>query len=254
MEGVNQRQKKIIEMVDEKDFVSVKELGEIFDVSLVTIRKDLSFLEEKRFLYRVHGGASKLQRYVFERSVIEKEQERIEEKKKIAKAALSLVKENDILVLASGTSVYYLAKELVRLRQLTVCTPSLRASLALAENQLINIIQLGGELRKSSRSVIGSMAESSILQFSSHLLFLGVDGIDVNFGISTSNAAEARLNQMMIQQAEKVVVLADSTKINKRGFGKIADIDAVDILITNAPVDPTFLKSVTDLGVEVITV
>lgn len=252
MEGINQRQKKIIELVNEKDFVLVKDLADSFNVSLVTIRKDLTFLEEKKHLYRIHGGASKRERYVFEKPVVEKELIQTQEKKEIAKKAASLVKENDFVLLASGTSIYYLAQELKAFNKLTVCTPSLGVSMALSDNQMINVIQLGGELRKSSRSVVGSTTEEYTKQFSSHLLFLGVDGIDLNFGISTSNAAEARLNQVMIEQSDKVVVLADSTKINKRGFGKITGIENIDILITNQPVDEVFLKEVEDLGIEVI--
>ncbi|MXV37375.1 DeoR family transcriptional regulator [Flavobacteriaceae bacterium Ap0902] len=254
MERINQRQTKIIEFLEDKEFVSVKDLAEALDVSMVTIRKDLSILERNGYLYRTHGGASKKDRYAFERPVNEKQTIQVEEKAQIAKKAATFVSENDFLVLGSGTTVNYLAKELLKMNRLTVCTPSLNVSMTLAENLLINIIQIGGELRKSSHSVIGSIAENGIRQFSSHLLFLGVDGIDLKFGISTSNAAEAKLNQVMIEQSDKVVVLADSTKINKKGFGKIADIDCVDILITTKSADAQYLKALEENGIEVYVV
>lgn len=252
MDILNQRQTEIIDFLKEKEFVSVKELADALEVSLVTVRKDLTLLERNGFLYRTHGGASKKDRYVFEKPILEKEFLQVGEKTKIAQRAAKLVSENDFIVLASGTTIYYLAKELLKIKQFTVCTPSLGVSLLLADNPLINIIQIGGELRKSSRSVVGSIAENDMKQYSSHILFLGIDGIDLNFGISTSNAAEAQLNRTMINQADKVVVLADHTKINKKGFGKIADLSEVDLLITNEPVDRNFIKSIKEKGVEVI--
>lgn len=254
MDGLNPRQQDIFDLVQSQDFVSVKELGEKLNVSLVTIRKDLTLMENMKLLYRTHGGASKRERYVFEKPVMEKTKIRVEAKTKIAQAAATLVKEDDFLVLASGTSIHYLATELKKFNHLTVATPSLYVSHELAFNPLIDIIQIGGELRKSSRSVIGSMAEKSVEQFSSHLLFLGVDGIDLDFGISTSNSAEAQLNRVMIQQSNKVVVLADASKINKKGFGKITDISDIDILITDQEIEEKFRKGLEEHGIEVMIV
>ncbi|MGI9525879.1 MAG: DeoR/GlpR family DNA-binding transcription regulator [Weeksellaceae bacterium] len=254
MEKLNLRHTEIIEILEENEFISVKELADKLDVSLVTVRKDLTLLEKKGYVFRTHGGVSKRNLYAYEKPILEKQTLQVDEKIKIAKKATSLISENDFLVLASGTTVYYLAQELLSFNQLTVCTPSLSVSILLGENPLMNIIQIGGELRKSSRSVIGSIAENAIKQYSAHLLFLGVDGIDLNFGISTSNAAEAQLNKTMLSQADKVVVLADATKINKKGFGKIADIEEIDILITNKPIDHAFLHAIQERGVEVLLV
>ena len=114
------------------------------------------------------------------------------------------------------------------------------------------MIQLGGNLRKSSVSVIGSLAESELKKFSCNKLFLGIDGIDLDFGLSTSNSTEAHLNKVMIEQSEKVIVLADSTKINKRGFGQICSLDKVDVLITDNDISEKDLSTLEDCGIEVI--
>jgi len=97
----------------------------------------------------------------------------------------------------------------------------------IARNKNIDIIQLGGFVRNSSVSVVGNYAEKMLENFSCSKLFMGVDGIDLDYGLTTTNMMEANLNQVMIQAAQKVYVLADSSKFGRRGFGKICDLDAV---------------------------
>ena len=252
MKGLNPRHDKILDLVYSEDYISVNRLGELMDVSLVTIRKDLSFLEEKGYLYRTHGGASRVERFAFEKSVSEKEQIRIDAKKKIANAAFKIIMSNDFITMASGTTVLFLAREITDEHKLTVLTSSLGVSKELSGLSKVDVIQLGGVLRKSSVSVIGAVAEKMVQQFSSNVLFLGVDGIDLTFGISTSNMEEAELNRLMIQQSDKVVVLADSSKMAKKGFGKIANIEEVDIIITDDEIPEVFKRQLEEKGLEVI--
>jgi len=148
--------------------------------------------------------------------------------------------------------MHYLARMLMNFGPLTVLTSSLRVAIELCNNPNINVIQLGGEVRKSSTSIVGSISEGILKQFSCNKLFLGVDGIDLEFGISTSNAAEAHLNQVMIECADKTVVLADSSKLNKKGFGKIASLDEVDYLITDNGIGEEDRSTLEERGVTVI--
>jgi DeoR family transcriptional regulator of aga operon len=99
---------------------------------------------------------------------------------------------------------------------------------------------------------VGSISEGILKQFSCNKLFLGVDGIDLEFGISTSNAAEAHLNQIMIECADQTVILADSSKLNKKGFGKIALLDKVDYLITDVGISNEDKEGLEEVGVNVI--
>lgn len=154
--------------------------------------------------------------------------------------------------MASGTTVHYLAQALQSFDYLTVLTPSLRVAIDLCGNKNIHTIHLGGEVRKSSTSTIGIIAEETLKKFSVNKLFLGIDGIDINFGISTSNASEAHLNELMIKQANKVIVLADSSKMQKKGFGKICELSEIDVLITDSSVDENFIMQLEEAGVEVI--
>ncbi|MGL6129713.1 transcriptional regulator [Chryseobacterium artocarpi] len=252
MEKLIPRHDEILKELDEKGHILVQDLCEKLNVSSVTIRKDLNYLESLGLLFRNHGGASKQVRYAYEKNVVEKESINVEAKQAIAKAALPLIQENDSIILASGTTMHYLARMLMGFGPLTVLTSSLRVAIELCNNPNINVIQLGGEVRKSSTSIVGSISEGILKQFSCNKLFLGVDGIDLEFGISTSNAAEAHLNQVMMECADQTVVLADSSKLNKKGFGKIASLDRVDYLITDNGISLEDQIGLEEVGVNVI--
>ncbi len=252
MDGINERQMQILTELNEAGFVRVQNLCDKFDVSSVTIRKDLSFLEHKGLLYRTHGGASKQSLYAFERNIGEKESIQVDQKKKIAEKSLTLINNRDYIILGSGTTVLYLAKLLGDFDKLTVVTSSLFVSVELCNYENIKTLQLGGNVRKSSNSVIGSIAEQTLKDYSCNKVFLGVDGIDLEFGLTTSSALEAQLNKAMIKASEKVIVLADSSKIGKRSFGKIVDIQDMDVLITDSEIAKKDKIALEHLGIEVI--
>ena len=249
---VNERQQQILDLFDTEEFIRVNEISDALKVSAVTIRKDLSFLESKSLLYRTHGGARKQARFAFEKNISEKEEVQVEQKIAIAKKAATLIQDHDFVILASGTTLHHLARNLLDFSKLTVLTSSLKVGLELCDNEKIDIIQLGGDVRKSSGSVVGPFSETILKQFSCNKLFLGVDGIDFDFGLSTSNAMEAHLNLLMINSADKVYILADSTKINKRGFGKICEIHKMDALITDSGISAKDFATLSDMGIEVI--
>ncbi|MDO5608689.1 MAG: DeoR/GlpR family DNA-binding transcription regulator [Capnocytophaga sp.] len=254
MKILNERQTKIVEYLEKSKYAAVNELSEALGVSLVTIRKDLTMLEKEGYLHRTHGGASKQSRYAFEQNVYEKETVQVEEKMRIAAKALEFVQENDFIILSSGTTIHVLARMLSPFEQLTVLTPSLRVALDLCKHKTVNTIHLGGEVRKSSTSTIGALAEEVLRNFSCNTLFLSVEGIDLDFGISTTSAGEAHLNRKMMERADQTIVLADSSKIHKKGFGFICNVDAIDKLITDAAVEHEIVEKLEEKGVEVIIV
>lgn len=249
---INRRQEEILNELNEKGYVNVVDLCETHNVSTVTIRKDLNFLENEKLLHRTHGGASKQPIYAFDRDVNVKEELQVKQKKQIAKEALKYINNNDYIILGSGSTIHYLARIITSFQKLTVLTPSLMASLELCKDKNINTIQLGGDIRNSATSVVGPIAEATLSQFSCNKLFLGTDGLHLDFGLSTSNAMEAHLNQTMINVAEKVIVLADSTKMNIRGFGKICSLDKIDVLITDEGIDNETKVKLEEMGIDVV--
>lgn len=252
MKVLNERQSKILESLETKKYISVNELSEKLKVSVVTIRKDLTLLEQEGYLHRTHGGASKQMRYVFDQTVTEKETQNVEEKTRIITKALDFIKENEFIILSSGTTVNLLAQKLYGFRNLTVLTPSLRVALEVCKNPNVNTIHLGGEIRKNSTSTIGVLAEETLSNFSCTTLFLGIEGIDLDYGLSSTNVGEVHLNKKMMERVDKTIVLADSSKIHKRGFGFICYVEKIDMLITDSNVDPEFVEELEKRGVEVV--
>lgn len=249
-----QRHQYIIDQLQHAGSVSVLELCGELGVSSVTIRKDLKLLEDRNMLFRIHGGATLTNPYTADRTVFEKEKIQANEKIAIAREAASLIEENDSIIIASGTTVQAMAKEIQPIGQLTVVTSALNVAVQLVKHQNVEILQLGGILRKSSTSVAGIYAEQILGDFFCSKLFLGVDGIDLEFGLTTTNAQEAHLNRKMMEVSQKIVVLADSTKFGKRGFGRICAIDEVDRIITDRGISPGTVKELERLGVKVTVV
>ena len=232
--------------------VYVSDLVNLLDVSAVTVRKDLTELEKSDKLYRSHGKAVLVNPYINNRSVNEKEKLATDEKHAIGREAARLISRDDSICIASGTTVHALARNILPIHKLTVVSASLPVSNILSQHDNIDIYQLGGVLRHSSLSVVGEYASRILDLCSFSKLYMGVDGIDFEFGITTTDMREAALNQKMIAAAEKTIVLADSSKFGRRGFAKIADIDAVDIVITDQGVSPKVIKKMEDLGIELI--
>jgi len=249
-----ERHQFILSKIQQDQYVNVVDLCKELKVSSVTIRKDLKLLEDKSLLFRTHGGATLNNPYTVDRSVNEKEQMQSSEKHRIGVAAAKLLKDNDSIVVASGTTLLYFAKSIPGGLNLTVVTSSLNISMEFLRSPEVEVIQLGGLLRKSSSSVMGAYAEQVLQDFYFNTLFLGVDGIDLEHGFTTTNAMEAHLNREMIKVSQKVVVLADATKFGKRGFGKICGFDNVDQIITDKGVSQQMINHIESLGVTVTVV
>lgn len=254
MSNLIDRHQRIINKLAQEGSVNVLDLCTELSVSSVTIRKDLKFLEDKDLLFRTHGGATLANPYTSDRSVNEKVKIRSGEKSSIGSAAASLIQPDDCILIASGTTVLSLAKSIHPKTSLTVITAALNVALELIHHPGIEVIQLGGILRKSSSSVTGAYAEKILDDFSCSKLFLGVDGIDVEFGLTTTNMQEAQLNRKMIGAAQKTIVLADSTKFGKRGFGKICGLEDIEQVITDKGISDHMVKTLTGMGIEVTIV
>ena len=246
-----ERHQFILNKLNKESFVNVLELCKELDVSSVTIRKDLKLLEDKNLLFRTHGGATTNNPYTIDRPVNEKEKLQSGEKMKIGTAAAHLINDNDSIIIASGTTVLALARSMPPKLNVTVITASLPVATELNKHADIEVMQLDGILRKSSSSVTGPYAQKILTDFFCSKLFLGVDGIDLEFGITTTSVMEAHLNRQMIDVSQKVIVLSDSTKFGKRGFGRICGLEEVDQIITDQGVSEHFVNQLESRGIEV---
>ncbi len=245
-----ERHQLILETLLSQESMQVSDLSALLDVSAVTIRKDLTELEKNNKLYRSHGKAILINPYITNRSVSEKEKLARKEKDLIGRYAATLIGRNDSVIIASGSTVLALARCIKPDHRLTVVSDSLQVSEVLGVNDDVDIVQLGGSLRATSLSVVGKMAEEMLSDFACSKLFLGVDGIDLEFGLTTTDVREAELNQVMMRTAQKTIVLADSSKFRRRGFSKIANVSDVDMIITDSNIPDKVARSLEENGIE----
>lgn len=249
--NISERHEIILNKLKDNGRVNVQELSEELSVSEVTIRKDLRLLEDKNLLFRTHGGATLSNPYTSDRPVSEKAKIQAQEKKAIAQEAVKLIGDNDSIILASGTTVSALATEITSNHRLTIITSSLDVSLQLSGRENIEITQLGGQLRPSSNSVVGPYAEQFLDNITCGILYLGVDGIDLDYGLTTTNLMEASLNQRFIEISQYTVVLADHTKFGKRGFGRICTINCIQHIITDSGTPKSIIQELEKKGIRV---
>lgn len=249
-----ERHRFILEELDKAGFVTVSDLAKAMDVTMVTVRKDLKVLEDKGLLYRSHGSATSVSPYVSDRSVHVKKLEQVEEKSKIAEKALAFIEDQEAIIIGSGTTVVALAQAIPRNKPLTVLTAAMNVTLALMDMQDVELVQLGGVVRKSSSSVVGHYAEEMLQSFACSKLFLSVDGISLEHGLTTSNMMEAHLNAQMIRSVQKTIILADSRKFGRKGFGKICELEDIDVIITDSGIPEIYREKLEEKGIELVVV
>lgn len=252
MKNITERHEYILNKIKEHNKISIQELCDEMNVSSVTIRKDLKLLEDKHLLFRTKGGASSNNPYATDKPILIKESINFDEKNKIAKKAIELIKDNDSILIGSGTTASALARYLNPSEKITVITPALRVAIELCNKPNIEVLQLGGLIRPNSSSVAGQYAMRILDEISCGIVFIGVDGIDLDFGITISNLTEATLNQKMISTSQKVVILADSSKFGRRGLGKICNIEDVDYIVTDNNISSTYINVLEESGIKVI--
>ncbi len=251
---ITERHQYILTELQNKGIINIQELSDHLEVSGVTLRKDLKMLEEKNLLFRTHGGASLNNPYALEKPIEIKQHFNSTEKENIGRAAMPLISHHDSIMLGSGTTIFEFARQLNPRTPLTVITPALKVGIELSDKPNIEVLQLGGLIRQNSSSVAGNFAEYMLSNISCGIIFLGVDGIDLNFGFTISNLTEAGLNQKMIKTAQAVAILADHTKFGRRGIAKICDIEEVRYLITDHLAPKDSILALEEMGIQVIVV
>lgn len=248
------RRALILDRLNSIGQVEVNALSKELGVSEVTVRNDLTRLEQKNMLIRARGGAIKLDRVGVDFALSEKNQQNLEEKKRIGQIAARLIEDGDTIILDSGSTTMEVAKNLHHLNDLTVITNALNVANQLAEYKNTNVIIPGGFLRKTSLSLVGATAEESFRNYFCDKLFLAVDGFNSTHGLSTPNVEEAHLNRIMIDISKQVIVVTDSSKFQKRSFAFIAPITEVDVVITDSGIPTEDLKKLENAGIQVIIV
>ncbi len=225
------------------------DLSEQLGVSPATIRRDLVRLEEEGLLTRVHGGAVVEEG---DQPFAEVAEVRVAEKDAIAAKAASLVADGETVLLDIGTTAYRLARQLHG-RRLTVITSNLVVFEELVDDEGIELVLLGGMVRREYRSLVGFLTEDNLRQLHADWLFLGTSGIRPGGQVMDTTVVEVPVKRAMIKAADRVVLLADRAKFPGTGMAKVCGPDELDIVVTNAPVDPATQSSLQEAGVQIIT-
>jgi len=252
MRNTSQRRAQILDMLVERGNVQVSELVPKFGVSAVTIRADLSALEAQGLATRSHGGALLQRTPPPEHSIRQKDHLNASLKERIGVAAARLVQPGDNIIIDSGTTTMTLARQVRSLSELTVMTNGLNIAWELADAPGVELMLTGGLLRKQSLSIQGAQAEACLNVYNFDKLFLGVDGFDLQFGITTHHEAEASLNHRMVERAKKVIVLTDASKFGRVSLHRIVALERVHTVITDAGISPEYRDGLARLGLELI--
>ena len=249
-----ERRRLILELVKSDGRVLVGSLARHFHTSQVTIRKDLDVLQAQGLILRSHGGALPMQTGVLEDPTLrEKEKLHRKEKLQIAAAAVRMVKEGQVVILDSGTTTTAIARALREFENLTVITNAVNIAAELSGSS-VEVILTGGTLRQNSFSLVGPIAEETLHRLNADILFLGVDGLDVHYGLSTPNLLEAKVNRAMMDVARLTVAVCDSSKFGRRSLSSIAQISEIDHLICDRGVSRRDLTALKKAGVEITLV
>jgi len=248
------RRTTILKQLEKDDQVSVSELSRQFNVSEVTIRKDLKHLEKKNILIRSRGGAIKHSLINVDLSIYDRRRQNIKLKEVIGAAAAKMIFNGETILLDTGTTIMELAKHLPKKIDITVITNSVDITFRLAEHPNIRVLMPGGILRRNSLALVGEQAAESLRGFYCDKYFLSADGIDIQRGMMTTNIEEASLARINIRNSKKVFALIDSSKFLSKGITTIAPLTEVDTLITDDGIPTAILKEIRGLGVNVIVV
>lgn len=256
MRDTSQRRVEISRMLKEKGSVQVPALSGMFNVSTVTIRKDLRFLEKQGLATRSYGGAMLKDNNVIETEVTvdDKQTLHIEEKSCIGTMAASMVEDGDSVILDSGSTTLQIAAHLANKENVTIVTNGLNIVNELSHHEQLNVMLLGGTLRRKSQSFFGSCAENTLKELHVDKLFLGVDGFHMERGITTHFEAEALLNKLMCQVASEIIVVTDSSKFGHVCLHKILEPAGVRRIVTDQNIPQDYLEGLKRLGIEVTIV
>jgi DeoR family transcriptional regulator, aga operon transcriptional repressor len=247
---IEERRRRICELVRAEGRVTVDALATRFGISHVTIRADLASLESAGALTRTHGGALSVQD---DQPLDIKQLQHHAEKLRIAEEAAALIRDGETIILDSGTTTAEIARRIrtLELKSINVITNALNIAALLIDTPSVRLIMPGGILRRESNSLSGPSAEAALETLQADRLYLGADGLDPKVGVMTPHLAEAQLNAKMIAISRQVVVVADSSKLLRRNVSLIARVEQIQLLITDRDAPAEAVEELRERGVEV---
>lgn len=229
----HERREKILDLITEDGHATVLQLSKIFKVTEVTIRQDLEKLEKEGFIEREHGGAYLKNIGLNVKNIVLQNQDHLPEKAAIARKALEYINDGDTIILDSGSTTTEIAKLITNFKNLTVITNSLNIALILGEIPEINLVVTGGEFKAPTLSLTGQKAADFFNGLNVDKLFLATAGITLKSGLTYPSISDIVVKRAMIDSANEVYLVADSSKVGKSSFASLGALSLIDFLITD---------------------
>ncbi|HSE70446.1 MAG TPA: DeoR/GlpR family DNA-binding transcription regulator [Nocardioidaceae bacterium] len=244
------RHERILEALRLEGAAKVADLSRELGVSDATVRRDLSYLAREGLVERVHGGAAPLGTSEPPFDVVADDHK--DAKARVGSAAAELVRGGDVVLVDIGTTTSHLARAL-RGREVTVITSSMAVYDELAHDESVELIVLGGIVRRNYRSLVGFLTEQAIRQVHADVLFLGTSGVRPDGGVFDTTAVEVPVKRAMLEVAERTVLLADATKFPGKGIARVCSAQDLAAVVTEPHADAATLGRLRESGVEIIT-
>ncbi len=247
-----QRQQRILELAREAGSVEVAALAQRLGVATETVRRDLTSLERRGSLRRVHGGAIPVERLEVEPSLATRAGRQWETKRRIAARALDYIPSGATVLLDSGSTVLALIDLLPPDRELTVLTNSVAGASALASRPGVDLYFVGGRVRGVTGAAVGEWATSALSHVVVDVAVLGTNGISAARGLTTPDQAEAYVKRAMVNSGRQVLVVADASKAGDDHLHRFADLEDVDVIVTDSGLPDDVAQELRAAGPDVV--
>lgn len=241
---IHERRKKILDIVEEKGFVKVLELSKLLNCSEVTLRSDIKQLDKEGLLLRTHGGAMKVEEEKSTPYNDEKISKDKDKKIKITRAAYDLINNGDTIIIDDATTSFYLTKHIKANsdKEITIVTNSLLVATELLGQKHVNLFMIGGQISYDMAATMGDLANSNIEGFHVDKAFIGVHGLNFNLGITSIGSIQMQVKKSIINAANEVIVLADSSKFGGAYLSVICPMDRISKVITDKMIDQKYIE------------
>lgn len=250
--AADNRKQTILDLLKTNGSVKVTELSELLDVSEVTVRNYLADMEAKGLLSRVHGGAVSSYKPYYSMNMTQRLETNQIEKVEIAQKIADMIEPNDTIMLNSGTTTLLTFRKFPLDYNLNIVTNSIAIALEASSNPNYNVVLVGGAINTKYQFSYGSDAIAQLKNYHAEKLILSVDGVDIQHGFTTYYNNEVMLDRAMIEQSDRRIIAADSSKFRNKAFAKISELSVADCVVTNSVPDETFISKFKDLGIEII--
>lgn len=249
-----ERRQMIIQYLEEHESATVEDLAKMLDVAPMTIRRDFQYLEDKNIATRTFGGAVLKSKLIAEVPYENKSLSNMEEKKRIAEHAASLVLNGQIVILDAGTTNMEIAKLLLKKQNLIIVTTDLKIAVLMSSSTDFDVLCTGGNIQNSTCSCLGSNAVDFLKNINADISFIGSSSIDAEHGITTPSLLKSDLKKQMMKCSDKSILVADSSKFGKKSFIKVCDLNNFDQIITDNNLNEHTIAEIKNKKINIVLV